>query len=81
MPADDFIAAGAWLDRATGHADYLRRQGGLCGAGRPDFKVMADYLLGRYAVERAAGRSHDAGLEAMRLAILASDEWKKVHGR
>jgi hypothetical protein len=81
MPAGDFVLAGRWLDRHSGHYDYLQRQGGLCGTGQPDFELMADYLLGYYAVERAAGRSHEAGIEAMRNAILESDEWRRVQGR
>jgi hypothetical protein len=78
MPAADFVLAGQWLDRYSGHPDYLRRPGGLCGKGQPDFKTIADYMLGYYAVERAAGRSHEAGIEAMRLAMLESEEWKRV---
>lgn len=81
MPADDFVRAGAWLDSRSAHQDYLRRPGGLCTTGHPDFKLMADYILGHYVPERAAGRSHDAGLEAMRLAIMSSDEWKRVQGK
>ena len=81
MAAEDFVLAGKWLDRHSAHPDYLQRQGGLCGTGQPDFEAMADYLLGRYAVERAAGRSHDAGIEAMRQAMLNSAEWRKVHPR
>ena len=81
MPSEDFVLAGKWLDRHSAHGDYLQRQGGLCGTGQPDFQAMADYLLGHYAAERAAGRSHDAGIEAMRQAMLNSDEWKKVHGK
>lgn len=81
MPSEDFVAAGKWLDRHSAHPDYLVRAGGLCGTGQPDFEAMADYLLEHYAVERAAGRSHDAGLEAMRQAMMASDEWKEKHPR
>jgi hypothetical protein len=81
MPAEDFIRAGTWLDRQIALEDYLQRTGGICGTGQPDFALMADYLLGHYAAERAAGRSHDAGLEAMQQAIFNSEEWKKVHGR
>jgi len=81
MPADDFVLAGMWLDRHSAHQDYLQRQGGLCGSGAPDFRAMADYLLGHYAVERAAGRSHEAGIEAMRQAMLNSEEWKRLRGQ
>lgn len=81
MPAGDFVLAGKWLDRHSAHPDYLQRQGGLCGTGQPDFQAMADYLLGHYAAERAAGRSHDAGIEAMRQAMLNSEEWKKAHDK
>lgn len=81
MAADDFVLAGKWLDRYISHQDYLRRPGGLCGTGQPDFQAMADYILGRYVVERAAGRSHDAGLEAMRQAMLKSEEWKRAHAQ
>ena len=81
MPAEDFVLAGKWLDRHSAHQDYLQRAGGLCGTGQPDFQAMADYLLGHYAVERAAGRSHESGIEAMRQAMLQSDEWKKVHAK
>ncbi len=79
MPAEDFVAAGKWLDRHSGHPDYLARDGGLCGTGEPDFKAMADYMLEHYAMARAAGRSHDAGIEAMRQAMLNSEEWKEKH--
>ena len=81
MPAGDFVEAGKWLDRHIAHQDYLQRSGGLCGTGQPDFKAMADYMLGHYAPERAAGRSHDAGIEAMRQAMLNSEEWKQKHPR
>lgn len=81
MAADDFVLAGKWLDRFSSHQDYLRRPGGLCGTGQPDFQAMADYILGHYVVERAAGRSHDAGIEAMRQAMLNSDEWKRAHAQ
>src|SRR5688500_15724076 len=81
MPAEDFVQAGRWLDRYISHQDYLRRRGGLCGTGQPDFQAMADYVLGHYVVERAAGRSHDAGLEAMRQAMLNSEEWKRAHAQ
>lgn len=79
MPAADFVEAGKWLDRHSAHADYFNRPGGLCGTGQPDFQTMADYLLGAYAAERAAGRSHDAGIEAMRQAMLNSEEWRQAH--
>lgn len=79
MPSADFVEAGKWLDRHSAHPDYLVRAGGLCGTGQPDFQAMADYLLGHYAVERAAGRSHEAGIEAMRQAMLNSEEWKEKH--
>lgn len=81
MPAEDFVLAGKWLDRYSAHPDYLRRPGGLCGTGQPDFQAMADYLLGHYVVERAAGRSHDAGIEAMRQGMRNSEEFKKVQGK
>jgi len=81
MPAGDFVQAGKWLDRHIAHQDYLQRAGGLCGTGQPDFDAMAAYMLGHYAPERAAGRSHDAGIEAMRQAMLNSEEWKQKHGR
>ena len=81
MPAEDFVLAGKWLDRYIAHWDYLRVKGGLCGTGQPDFQSMADYMLGYYVVERAAGRSHDAGIEAMRQAMLNSEAWKKVRGQ
>ena len=81
MPAEDFVQAGKWLDRHIAHPDYLQMKGGLCGTGQPDFQAMADYMLGYYVVERAAGRSHDAGIEAMRQAMLNSETWKKVHGK
>lgn len=79
MPAADFVLAGKWLDRHIAHPDYLQHPGGLCGTGQPDFEAMAAYMLGHYATERAAGRSHDAGIEAMRQAMLNSEEWKKLH--
>lgn len=79
MTADDFVQAGKWLDRHIAHQDYLQRAGGLCGTGQPDFDAMATYMLGHYAPERAAGRSHDAGIEAMRQAMLNSEEWKQKH--
>ncbi|MDQ3068674.1 MAG: hypothetical protein M3R55_02960 [Acidobacteriota bacterium] len=81
MAADDFILAGKWLDRHSAHPDYLQRSGGLCGTGQPDFTAMADYLLGDYVRERAAGRSHDAGIEAMRQGMLNSEEWKRAHAK
>ena len=81
MASDDFVAAGKWLDRHIAHPDYLQRQGGLCGTGQPDFDAMADYMLGYYVKERAAGRSHDAGIEAMRQAMLNSEEWQQKHPR
>ena len=81
MAADDFVLAGKWLDRYSSHQDYLRRRGGLCGTGQPDFQAMAEYILGHYVVERAAGRSHDAGIEAMRQAMLKSEEWKHAHAQ
>lgn len=81
MAADDFVLAGKWLDRYSSHQDYLRRSGGLCGTGQPDFQAMADYILGHYVVERAAGRSHDAGIEAMRQTMLNSEEWKRAHAQ
>jgi len=79
MPVADFVQAGKWLDRHIAHQDYLQRTGGLCGAGQPDFDAMAIYMLGHYVPERAAGRSHDAGIEAMRQAMLNSEEWKQKH--
>ena len=81
MPSADFVLAGKWLDRHIAHADYLQMKGGLCGTGAPDFDAMAEYMLGYYVTERAAGRSHDAGIEAMRQAMLNSETWKKVHGK
>ena len=81
MPAADFVQAGKWLDRHIAHQDYLQRTGGLCGPGQPDFDAMAEFMLGHYVPERAAGRSHDAGIEAMRQAMLNSEEWKQKHGR
>lgn len=81
MASGDFVLAGKWLDRYISHQDYLRRAGGLCGTGQPDFQAMADYILDRYVVERAAGRSHDAGIEAMRQAMLNSEEWKLAHAQ
>lgn len=79
MPAADFVLAAKWLDRYSAHEDYLQRAGGLCATGQPDFQAMADYLLGHYVGERAAGRSHEAGIEAMRQGMFNSEEWKAKH--
>lgn len=80
QPADEVGRAIRWLD------DFYReptegfgRPGGLCPAGRLDDETLVTSVVRTFLPARAAGKSMDASLAAMKDAIVRSDSYRAVH--
>ena len=77
---DEFKAMGQWLHGFYADpAEGLGRAGGLCAGGAPDFDAVTRWVFGEFGAARAKGVSFGAASDAMRNAILKSDEYRAVH--
>lgn len=78
--ADEFGQAIRWLqDFYAESAEGLGRPGGLCAGGRLDDQSIATYAAGSFLASRAAGRSMEASLDALKTAIQQSEAYRAIH--
>lgn len=80
LPADEFREALRWLDAfAAEPLEGLGRPGGLCPGGTLDAAAIADYVAGAFLPTRAAGRSMETSIEAMKTAVQQSAAYRAAH--
>ena len=77
----DVMQAAQWLHQYYASDEGLRRADGLWRSDQkqPDFEALGAWIFDVYLNERVLGKTDEEARQAIRDAIRASDEWRKVH--